>query len=168
MGATAGGITSHRFGPPPVCKGSKLRHRFPVSIVWGATPTRWPHRGVRVRQRINRNPSGSDCEALRRACCYSAALPFPVLPLGVEFIPFVGRSPYPSLRFLSYRGPCGLSSSVDMDGVPTLHLPFLPSGTRGRTLHRQGRIRCADVVGCTVTDVLDRVRCIRVYRHRVM
>ena len=131
-------------------------------------PTRWPRRGVRVRQRINKDPSGPDCEALRRAYCYSAALPVPVLRLVVESIPFVGRSPHPSLRFLSYRGPAGLCSSIDVDGVPTLHLPIHPSGTRCRTLHRTERIRCADVVGFTVAEVLDRVRCIRVYRHRVM
>ena len=40
MGATMGGITPHRFGPPPVCKGSKLRHRVPLS----------PSDGVRVRR----------------------------------------------------------------------------------------------------------------------
>ena len=100
-------------------QGVKLRHRFPVSIVWGAMPTRWPLRGVRVRQRINKDPSGPDCEAFQRACCCS-----PVLHLVVEVIPFVGRCPYPLLRFLSYRGPCGLSSSIDMDGVPTLHLTY--------------------------------------------
>ena len=55
-----------------------------------------------------------------------------------------------------------------MDGVPTLHPPIHPSGTRCHTLHRAERIRCVDVMGYTVTDVLDRVRCFRVYRYRVM
>jgi hypothetical protein len=123
---------------------------------------RWPRGGVRVRQRINRNPSGPDCKAFRRVYCYS-----PVLRLVVESIPFVGRCPSPSLRFLSYRGPCGLCSSIDMDGVSTLHLSVNPSGTRSRTLHRAERIRCADVVGYTVTDV-STDRCTCVYHCRVM